>query len=79
MEATTAPVLALGLCVQPIRQRRQFRAGRAPKALFDPHIAGNEVSGFAVASDGRFLIPVVAGQSGGPITVVVNWTAGLNK
>jgi serine/threonine protein kinase len=56
-----------------------FEAGE-PKALFDPHIAGNDVSGFDVAKDGRFLIPKIVGQSGGgPIKVVVNWTAGLEK
>jgi eukaryotic-like serine/threonine-protein kinase len=54
----------------------------APKALFDPktgHPAGARFpfTYFEVAKDGRFLIPVE--QSGAPITVVVNWTAGLNK
>lgn len=55
-----------------------FQAG-SPKPLFDPHIGGSQLATFAVAKDGRFMIPVVVGQSGGPITVVVNWTAGLNK
>jgi Tol biopolymer transport system component/predicted Ser/Thr protein kinase len=55
-----------------------FEAG-APKALFDPHIGGDQLSGFDVANDGRFLIPTAVEQSGAPITVVVNWTAGLNK
>jgi hypothetical protein len=32
-----------------------------------------------MAKDGRFLIPVVVEQSGAPITVVVNWTTGLQK
>jgi serine/threonine protein kinase len=54
----------------------------APKALFDPktgHPAGARFpfTYFDVAKDGCFLIPVE--QSGVPITVVVNWTAGLNK
>jgi eukaryotic-like serine/threonine-protein kinase len=53
--------------------------GGAPKALFDPHIAGDRTDTFDVAKDGRFLIPVVAGQSGGPITVVVNWPSLLKK
>jgi eukaryotic-like serine/threonine-protein kinase len=35
--------------------------------------------GVVQGGSGRFLIPVVVGQSGEPITVVVNWTAGLNK
>ena len=55
-----------------------FQAG-APKALFDPHIGGDRLAKFDVTKDGRFLIPVVAGQSGGPITVVVNWQAALKK
>jgi eukaryotic-like serine/threonine-protein kinase len=54
-----------------------FEAG-TPKVLFDPHIGGDETSGFDVSKDGRFLIAVVE-QSGAPITVVVNWTAGLNN
>jgi eukaryotic-like serine/threonine-protein kinase len=48
-----------------------------PKALFDPHIA--EEVGFDVSKDGWFLIPTVVEQSNARITIVVNWTAGLNK
>jgi Tol biopolymer transport system component len=55
-----------------------FEAG-APKALFDSHISGDQFTWFDVAKDGRFLIPTVVEQSGAPITVVVNWTAELNK
>jgi eukaryotic-like serine/threonine-protein kinase len=55
-----------------------FEAG-APKGLFDPHTSGAQTDRFDVAKDGRFLIPAVVEQSGGAITVVVNWTAGLNK
>ena len=55
-----------------------FEAG-TPRALFDPHLAGGQFTGFAVSKDGRFLVPTVAEQSGSPITVVVNWTAALNK
>jgi len=51
----------------------------APKALFDPRIGGTVFDGFGVSKDGRFLIPAVVEQSGAPITVVANWTAGLNK
>jgi Tol biopolymer transport system component len=67
-----------------------FEAG-IPKPLFDSalpaafsHVAGPFHS-YAVSADGqRFLIPVVptANASGGlspPITVIVNWTAVLNK
>jgi len=55
-----------------------FEAG-APKALFDPHFGGDQYSWFDVTKDGRFLIPTVVEQSGAPITVVVNWTAGVSK
>ena len=46
-----------------------------PKLLFE------RVDGFAVSGDGqRFLIPVpVEGDSSAPITVVMNWTADLNR
>jgi dipeptidyl aminopeptidase/acylaminoacyl peptidase len=55
-----------------------FEAG-APKALFDPRIGGDQFDGFDVSKDGRFLIPAVVEQSGAPIIVVANWTAGLKK
>lgn len=47
------------------------------KPLFDlPGGAGT----FDVAKDGRFLIPAPVGRSAGsPITVVVNWAAGLKR
>jgi Tol biopolymer transport system component len=47
------------------------------KPLFDlPGGAGT----FDVNKDGRFLIPAPSGQStGAPITVVVNWAAGLKR
>ena len=50
-----------------------------PKALFDVRLGvGN--ARFDVAKDGRFLIPTPLEQSASaPITVVVNWTAGLKK
>ena len=50
----------------------------APKALFDLHVGGGQL-GFDVTRDGRFLIPTAIEQSVAPITVVVNWTAGLKK
>jgi Tol biopolymer transport system component len=54
----------------------KFEAG-VPKPLFDAHLAG---TGFDVSKDGRFLIPTAVEQSGtAPITVVINWTAGLKK
>jgi len=48
-----------------------------PQPLFDVR-PGN--GAFDVAKDGRFLIPTPAEQtSAAPITVVVNWMAGLKK
>jgi hypothetical protein len=65
-----------------------LRAGVA-KPLFDspyfnfPHTTNYHT--FAVSRDGqRFLIPHPASKSGGqpeslPITVILNWTAGIKK
>ncbi len=52
----------------------------APKPLFDTHIAiGNQVR-FDVGPDGRFLIPEQPQQTAAtPMTVVVNWAAGLKR
>jgi Tol biopolymer transport system component len=54
-----------------------FDAG-VPQPLFDARLAGDW---YDVGKDGRFLIPIAANQSTAPvpITVVVNWTAGLKK
>jgi eukaryotic-like serine/threonine-protein kinase len=47
------------------------------KPLFDARLAGN---GFDVGKDGRFVVPTQIGQSSSPpITVVLNWAAGLKK
>jgi hypothetical protein len=55
----------------------KFEAG-VPKPLFDVHLVG--LSNFDVSKDGRFLIPAQIEQSATvPITVMVNWTAGLKK
>lgn len=55
----------------------KFEAG-VPKLLFDAHLAGG--SHFDVSKNGSFLIPAQIEQSATvPITVVVNWTAGLKK
>jgi hypothetical protein len=51
----------------------------ADVALFNNHAAGNRTDTFAVAKDGRFLIPTIVQQLGTPLTVVVNWQAALNK
>jgi len=51
-----------------------------PKALFDSHIGANSNLWFDVAQDGRFLIPTqVEDSAGAPMTVVINWTAGLKR
>jgi Tol biopolymer transport system component len=49
-----------------------------PQALF--RAALNSVGGYDVTADGkRFLINTVGDQQDTPITVMVNWTAGLKK
>jgi eukaryotic-like serine/threonine-protein kinase len=49
-----------------------------PHALFDVRLGSN--NRFDVAKDGRFLIPTLVEQTtSAPITVVVNWTAGLKR
>ena len=50
-----------------------------PKALFDPKITANNYASFDVASDGRFLIPVQEQGADLPMTLVINWQAGLKK
>jgi len=48
-----------------------------PKALFDVR---SNPSAYDVSKDGRFLIPMPLQQSANaPITIVVNWIAGLKK
>jgi Tol biopolymer transport system component len=55
----------------------KFEAG-VPKALFDTHLEIAFSPGYDVSKDGRFLLPTQQGlTSSSPITVVVNWTAGL--
>lgn len=52
----------------------------APKPLFDVQISGDPGDQFDVSKDGRFLMPVPVQQgTTTPITVIVNWTAGLKK
>jgi Tol biopolymer transport system component len=54
--------------------------GSAPKPLFDAHISGDPSGQFDVSKDGRFLMSVPVKQDvSTPITVVVNWTAGLKQ
>ncbi len=50
-----------------------------PQPLFDVRLGANNPS-FDVSKDGRFLIPTVVEQAtAAPITVVINWMAGLRK
>jgi hypothetical protein len=50
-----------------------------PQPLFDARL-GPTNPGFDVSKDGRFLIPTAVEQATAvPITVVVNWMAGLRK
>jgi hypothetical protein len=58
----------------------KFEAG-VPKPLFDAHYGAGVNGWYDVSKDGRFLIPVQAERAaaGVPMTVVVNWTAGLKK
>jgi Tol biopolymer transport system component len=52
-----------------------------PKPLFDAHIAETRLgTSYDIGKDGRFLIPVPVEQGvATPITVLVNWTAGMKK
>jgi Tol biopolymer transport system component len=54
----------------------RFEAGVA-KPLFHPRAGTGRADTFGVAKNGRFLIPTAAEQAATPITVVVNWQAGL--
>jgi Tol biopolymer transport system component len=62
-----------------VAEGAKFQAG-LPKQLFDTHIGNVPYNWFDVSKDGRFLIPVQLEQSANaPMTVVVNWQAGLKK
>jgi hypothetical protein len=62
--------------------RSDFQAG-VPKALFQtpPRVSGDAVvAQWAPSPDGkRFLFLVPEGQDAPPLTVVLNWPAGLKK
>jgi eukaryotic-like serine/threonine-protein kinase len=51
----------------------------APKALFDSKLIRGLDRTFDVSKDGRFLIPMDERTSAPPLTLVVNWQAGLKK
>jgi Tol biopolymer transport system component len=66
-----------------VREGERLEASE-PRALFRTRTppAGSPTSrtNFAVAADGRFLVNAIAEEAGAsPITVVVNWTAGLKR
>jgi Tol biopolymer transport system component/predicted Ser/Thr protein kinase len=62
-----------------IKSNAGFEPG-APKPLFETRIGGSIDSWFDVSKDGRFLIPIRLEQAASePMTVVVNWQAGLKK
>jgi serine/threonine protein kinase/Tol biopolymer transport system component len=56
----------------------KFQAG-IPQALFEVRMNNNNPK-FDVSKDGRFLIPTTVSESSNvPMTVVLNWQAGLKK
>ena len=60
-----------------VKSGAKFEAG-LPKPLFDTLLPSG--AWYDVSKDGRFLMPVPIEQSGiVPITVVVNWTAGMKR
>jgi eukaryotic-like serine/threonine-protein kinase len=74
-------LMAVEMKNDAVKSGARFEAG-VPKPLFESHFgAVTAFNGwFDVSKDGRFLIPqVVAPVTSEPMTVVVNWTAGLKK
>ena len=71
----TVPITVKGGALEP----------GTPVALFQPPIWGGGSNTtnrqqYDVAPDGRFLINVTTGEATAPpITVILNWTPGLNK
>jgi hypothetical protein len=62
-----------------VKSGAKFEAG-VPKPLFDTRFAPGNGTWFEVDKDGRFLIPRLVEEGPVvPISVVVNWTAGLKK
>jgi serine/threonine-protein kinase len=60
-----------------VKTGAKFEAS-APSVLFDTHLGVSP--GFDVSKDGRFLIPTILEQSANaPMTVVLNWQAGMKK
>ncbi len=70
------------LMVVPVKTGAAFEAG-APQPLFDIQPINNQLSGrfaYQPTADGqRFLVTAPAGGQTTPLTVVLNWQAGLVK
>ena len=67
------------MMVAEVKSGSKFETS-APKSLFNVRLARSIDSWFDVSKDGRILIPVQVEQTAkAPITVVVNWQAGLKK
>jgi hypothetical protein len=61
-----------------VKAGTSFDAG-SPKTLFETRLGCCEIW-FDVTKDGRFLIPTLVGQAdSSPLTVVINWAAGLTR
>lgn len=77
------------LMAAPIRVVQGAIDAATPVALFCPRLSTgsnvltfgyNSAAQYAVAPDGRFLINITAEETvTAPITIVLNWTAGLKK
>ncbi len=70
------------LMAAPVRSSESFEAGAAVLLFeFRPGPVGFSCAPYAVTADGqRFLInAVVETEPNAPLTVVVNWTAGVKK
>ena len=67
------------LMAAEVKLGSKFKAG-VPKPLFNVRLSRDMDPLFDVTRDGRFLIPVQVEQPAKtPITVVVNWQAGLQR
>ena len=62
-----------------IQSRNGNLEAGAPKPLFDSKLIRGLDRTFDVSKDGRFLIPMDERTSTPPLTLVVNWQAGLKK
>jgi len=77
--AADQKLMAVEIKGDTVKGGAKFEAG-VPKPLFDTRLLGNAFTWFDVSKDGRFLIPTPTELSANaPMTVVVNWTAGLKK